>query len=215
MMKEASMNFYEKDIEDWLYEHPVHVPIFSDMRVESWIGRQYRLPSGIADLIAYTTTGHVAVIEVKSVPVDARAITQVCRYAADVQSIIQHRGYYRWSDYYTGTQVLKVVIAPGVESDTILLEADACNVALHKFSATLDIRFGEFKPRNYIEDAGEWFDAMNTASEHVAAMAAGSEWDVIGPNISYSDLSLFERVKEEATAFAHEMRREVGDTEHF
>src|SRR5690349_1304072 len=111
----GNTNHSEKDVEGWLYAHPETVRLGTSWQVKQWIGRQYKLPSGIADLIGVNEDGTVVVVEIKNVPADARAIAQVCRYAEDVRAILDRRESYSWRNGQ-GAIVLRVVIAPSVES---------------------------------------------------------------------------------------------------
>lgn len=135
------VNLLEKDIEDYLWHHPesietfnysinAHAPI-----ILSWLARQFELPSGIADLIGLDTHGHIVVVEVKNVPIKKEAITQVCRYAKDVEESISFFGE---SDEWKNVWVRKVLVAPACDGQTFI-EAAACGVTVCQFSLNFSV----------------------------------------------------------------------------
>lgn len=83
------VNLLEKDIEDWLWANASALNCRQFTIVE-WIGRQVKLPSGIADLVGYGHDGgdgnrlFPVIVEVKNVPIKTEALGQVMRYGYDV-----------------------------------------------------------------------------------------------------------------------------------
>lgn len=128
----VQLNLTEREIEEWIYCNPDRLRL----GIEGWIGRQYVLPSGIADLIDYTDDPLAVVIEVKNVPLNKAALAQVSRYAADVAEIVS------WKDRYcdwTGTGspfVRKVLFGPSIDRQT-QLEADAMGIEVMLFEPAL------------------------------------------------------------------------------
>jgi len=125
----------EADIEQYLWENPRSVK-FEGGVIDHWLKRQYTVPSGIIDLVGQTTSGNYAVIEIKNVEIEAKAIAQVCRYAYDFDAIIMK--------LQDATQVvypahcLKVLVGPGV-STTVLRECEACYVEYVQFDVELTL----------------------------------------------------------------------------
>jgi len=130
------VNLYEKDIEDWLWENPqvVRANYISSI-VHHWLGRQIEVPSGIIDLLGVTEEGIVSVVEVKNTEINAKTLTQVCRYAADIESI-QHN-YWELAPL---PPIFKTVICKGEISDRkMLFEANALNVIVQTFKVRLSL----------------------------------------------------------------------------
>lgn len=158
------VNLSEEDIENWLWENPNEVRTFIGP-VKEWIGRQIRLPSGIADLIGYVEFESdkiieklVTVIEVKNVEVTSAALTQVCRYSKDIQALIQQL-YIKKLDYdYVCSleeepMVIKIIVAKGEISDQLLYEANALDVSLISFEVEYNLNLsGTWKWNNKHRD---------------------------------------------------------------
>ena len=107
------MNFLEKELEDWFFEHPE-----AFIRDVQWTHRQLVLPSGIADVVGVDKQGIVHLVELKAVSLSSKDICQVLRYKADIK---------------TGCRFCAVkayLVGPGDVSDQLLHEANAANVEL-------------------------------------------------------------------------------------
>lgn len=193
MAKSRNFNFTEKDIENWLFENPETIRVMGNERIERWIARQYKLPSGIADLVGLSTEGIVTVVEVKNVPADGKAIAQVCRYAADIQSVLNYRAHYRGHETDNGygeARVSKIIVAPSVESKVTIMEADACQVGLRSFFAFIDIEIGVFgRNGQAVTEAASFNNSfardLDGYFRQVMQIARGKEWDSAGP---YKDI---------------------------
>ena len=178
------VNIVEKDIEDWLWANPLsfgHTILrhgtFVDM---TWVARQYRLPSGILDLfgiIDYQVTDlhywrRPVLVEVKNQPITSSAITQVCRYAADLEQIIDTAGYADGGGILKegeGT-VWKIIVCPEQITDTLLYEANAVNVSIHTFAPELTLK---------LRGATVWTQEAAVSRWHqIKTIAEGSEFDV-------------------------------------
>lgn len=175
----GKVNLTEKDIEDWLFENPEDFPADVEYHGETpivkWIGRQYHLPSGIADLIGLRGNGMLTVVEVKNVAISKAAILQVCRYASDVEQITENRDRYDFRDKDGTPYVQKVIIGPSIDDQTFM-EAQACNVAVICFVANLDIALTEIS----------WTTAAyKSRCDTLNEISKQPEWDVLG--IHYSD----------------------------
>lgn len=139
----SKVNLSEKDIEDWLFDNP------KELGIEKWIGRQFDVPSGRIDLLGIWETNFVGisipvVVEVKNVTVDSFALTQVCRYAKDIEEILITRD--EWMEREEKPWVRKIVVGKESVDNRIMFEAYALNVDIHTFSVQfkLDIS-GEYK----------------------------------------------------------------------
>lgn len=133
----------EKDIEDWLWENPGALQILDHYPIEKWIGRQVKLPSGIADLIGIFENA-IVVVEVKNVELTAEALTQVCRYAADIDALKTDWNIERFDvnggeDELEYLSIFKAVVFRGGVTNKLLHEAEALGVELHSFRVKLDL----------------------------------------------------------------------------
>lgn len=168
----SRVNLSEKDIEDWLYENPGEIPLTRDnyAPIIHWIGRQYSLPSGIADLIGVRQSGLLVVIEVKNVPINKAAILQVCRYASDLISIASEIPGYWCKDEVGTANVQKVVIGPSIDRQT-LCEAMAVEVKVITFAARLELDF-------WTHGMGK--EEWNSWSDQMLAISRQDEWKIFG-----------------------------------
>ena len=122
------INFLEKEIEDWIYIN------YKILGMEGWIGRQVKLPSGRADLIGFRNN-IIYVIEIKTGVIISEGLPQVCRYAADVQEIINQLEI---SEIYS---IQKMIICAGGITNHIMFEADALKIDLRTFDITVTASF--------------------------------------------------------------------------
>lgn len=118
----SKANLLEKDIEDYLWHNPSEV-YCDHFRVARWIKRQYQVHSGILDLLGVTDNYHLVIVEVKNVPIDASALTQVSRYAFDVANVADKAGDIYMGHDHGGLHVYKMVIGRSISNKT-MLEAD-------------------------------------------------------------------------------------------
>ena len=125
-MKRLSVQ--EKDVENYLYDHP------DELRVDRWIERQMQLPSGVADLVGVRRF-YIVVVEIKVVEINAEALTQICRYAADIECIFEG------IDVGYGVQdIKKAIVSPfGIDRKT-MFEANALNIDIHTFDVGLLVK---------------------------------------------------------------------------
>lgn len=134
------VNLSEEDIENWLWENQ---PSY----ITKWLGRQVKLPSGIADLIGIHKDGDIAVIELKNIEIDSAALTQVCRYAKDMENIMDRFCCTHYTEEYMyehgmlgQTIIQKYVIGKGIPSDKVIFEANALDVNVGFFSVDYSIK---------------------------------------------------------------------------
>lgn len=202
----SRLNLLEKDIEDWLYANPGSIRT-NWGSVTEWVGRQYRLPSGIADLVGVLDGGIVVIVEVKNVPINKAALTQVCRYAADLLEILQWRNYYPNPEMQGMSYVEKIVVGPSIDDQTFT-EAAALNVSIHEFSASLDIDISE------IEWTAGTRDSMSATYRQ---MAHAPEWDRFGKHTDILQAEYLEgNEQEEApTPKWFDEPSDSTDAEHF
>lgn len=144
IIDERKVNLAEKDIEQWLWENPGKVKNRFGS-VQRWLKRQYKVPSGVIDLIGLSSSHQVLVVEIKNTEIEAGALTQVCRYAADIEYVYQRV----WGtieqeieDDITFWQVGKVVVGRSISSQA-MMEAEALGVHIITFGVTLSLSLGE------------------------------------------------------------------------
>lgn len=165
----ARVNLLEKDIEDWLYENPDTIEAGSSV-VSHWIGRQYRLPSGIADLVGITHHFMLVVVEIKNVAINKAAVTQVCRYAADLQDILLRRENYIFTRDDGEPLVWKVLVGPSIDDQTFG-EAIACGISVVQFTPNLNLDFSR------IHWSKEYRDRVR---EQIREISFREEWKAFG-----------------------------------
>ena len=127
----------EKDIEDYFFNRPQALD-----NTLKWIGRQVRLPSGVADLVGfhYTNTNgrpRLYVLELKKEVIKSQHLTQVCRYTEDLDRIIDEIYFHEHDHMVTRddrVRAEKVVAGFGVASDHVMFEASAMGVTLVNLS---------------------------------------------------------------------------------
>lgn len=181
----SRVNLLEKDIEDWLYANPQSLDqSYEENPIVNWIGRQYQLPSGIADLIGVRQDRKVVVVEVKNVPINKAAVLQVCRYTDDVKHILTSRMDYPHIHNWNEPAVEMVLVGPSIDDQTFM-EACAVNVQTFVFSAQLTLDIGPM----------QWTsDYRNKVSDQVDEIATRHEWGIFGMTIrehiklSYADV---------------------------
>lgn len=136
----------EKDLEDFLFDNPSAVSFFSiapwgfqnTLKVNFWIGRQVNVASGIIDLLGVTAQNDFVVVEVKLGCVKPEALSQVLRYAADIDDCLNGIVYAtpKPNQYHQSLQdnatyeirVHKLIIGESFKQKT-LLEANSLGVA--------------------------------------------------------------------------------------
>lgn len=183
----SRVNLLEKDIEDWLYENPSGLPeSYAHGAITKWIGRQYTLPSGIADLIGVHEDGMLVVVEVKNVPINKAAVLQVCRYQDDLKYIVSERVGYPHLKHDNEPEIEMVLVGPSIDGQTFS-EARAVGVTTYQFTAkvTLDI------------NRLSWNDdhRAKVRVQH-AEIAARPEWEIFGLT-NIEDYAQFKKEQEE------------------
>jgi hypothetical protein len=187
----SRVNLLEKDIEDWLFENPdsIRYPYYENP-ITKWIGRQYQLPSGIADLIGIREDMKLVVVEIKNVPINKAAILQICRYAYDLKHIVSNRMNYPFVSESNEPDVEMVVIGQSIDGQTFM-EAQAVSVNVYSFSVTLDLDVNRMNLTNEIR--------KSMRNQH-DLIADKPEWGIYGLTAK-EDYEQFER---ERAAAAHE-----------
>lgn len=192
----SRLNLLEKDIEDWLYENPNALPApFNENLITEWIGRQYALPSGIADLIGIREDKRVVVVEIKNVAINKAAVLQVCRYHSDLQFIVSSRMDYPHTLDWGEPIIDKILVGPSVDNQTFC-EAQAVGVEVVIFSANLTLDLSRLR----------WsHEHSNEVTEQRNAIAERPEWAIFGITID-EDLEQrrLEREREGQVDFAIE-----------
>lgn len=170
-----TLQYTEKDIELWLFARPQYVgsDAWPDLDVAEWIGRQYQLPSGIADLVGITSRGQLVVIEVKNVPINKAALTQVSRYRYDLMCVANRfASYPRHLD--GRPEVFAMVIGPSIDEQTHI-EAYALDIAVMCFDvqAWVACHSVDYRVRHQSEQH----------QQQIEAIAARPEWDTLGARV--------------------------------
>lgn len=191
----SKVNLLEKDIEDWLFENPQELPHWDDNLITQWIGRQYSLPSGIADLIGLRKDNRVVVVEVKNVPINKAAILQVCRYQNDIKHALSARMDYPHMRDWNEPVVDMVLVGPSIDGQTFS-EALAVGVDVITFAASVTLSMARLRWNH--EQA--W-----SISEQRDAVAARPEWAIFGLTIREDiEQSRIEQERASRTDFAIE-----------
>lgn len=112
----------ERDMEDYLYTHPEQLK----GAITHWVGRQFEVPSGIIDLLGVNQFGQPVVVELKNVPFESRHLTQVYRYASDIETANEFNGIF--------VPVTKILIGPHAPDDKLMIEAVAMQIRIRKFN---------------------------------------------------------------------------------
>lgn len=183
------VNLTERDIEDWIYENRTEIPHNYHGWITHWFGRQYQLPSGIADLIGMRTNGVAVVIEVKNVAINKAAITQVCRYAADLRELIANRMDYPIRESDTYPYIEKILIGPSIDSQTFG-EAKACGVEVITFIPRLSLCVRRL----------DWTDEYEKERESKLEVLARNEvWNMYGELVADAVRARYEHPQIEST----------------
>ena len=130
------VNLAEADIEQWLFDHPEKVTYSG--HIQKWVGRQFKVPSGIIDLLGIDQDGDYIVVEVNNTEITAEALTQVSRYAKDIEEIIHTLEDWYNKEWY----VMKLIIGKGEITNEIQFEADALDIGLISFRVQMDLDLG-------------------------------------------------------------------------
>lgn len=145
----------EKHLEDYLWGHPealgmIYAP---DPTPEySFIFRQFRLPSGIVDLLGFDY--RLVAFELKRGTVTSQALAQLLRYMCDLKHAVdrflfecqEHERLRAWAHYHWTNEgadvhnfVRGVLIGNDVEDKNLLIACAACgvNVYTYRFDGSL------------------------------------------------------------------------------
>lgn len=127
------VNIPERAIEDWLFDNPEEVRTIDGCVVERWLSRQFRVPSGIIDLLGVCNDGSLIVVEVKNESPTSSALTQVKRYAVDIANIALN---------IPNSDLLPVkmtVVGTGNLPDQLMFEANAMEIAIMSYEVSLQL----------------------------------------------------------------------------
>lgn len=125
----------EKHLEDFLFSKP-HIIFPIQTRV---IARQYKLPSGIADMVL-AHLQRLAVVELKKGAIDAITIAQCLRYMGDMQGILEgvlgrlyaqgslNQGEFTAAFIRIPQYVQGVVIGKSFEDEKLITVCEAANI---------------------------------------------------------------------------------------
>lgn len=134
----SKVNLKEKDIEDYLYHNPGDVMYGGGWPVYRWLARQYKVNSGIIDLLGCTGR-NIVVVEVKNVDIDEKAITQVCRYVNDIRRIANNAYVHHCVKYPVSSPIVYgVLVGPSIQRN-VFRDAEALGVYVNKFTVNLTV----------------------------------------------------------------------------
>lgn len=198
----SRVNLLEKDIEDWLYENPgALLSRYDDNPIVRWIGRQYTLPSGIADLIGVRQDDRLVVVEVKNVAINKAAVLQVCRYQTDLQYIVSNRMEYPHIRDWNEPVIDMVLVGPSIDGQTFT-EAQAVGVQVFSFSASLELDLSSLY----------WsHDQRDALAQQREEIARRPEWGIYGITIK-EDVENFRKQREAAAN--NELFQVISDLAH-
>ncbi len=130
------INLSEKDLEEYIYANPQLVTMpFSESPVDEWIGRQFHVPSGIIDLLGVTGNKCLVVVELKNTQFASNHITQVCRYAKDIEEIAHYSNIANETPY-------KLLIGTYEPSSEIITEAKAVDTYIKTIDVEYSMKIG-------------------------------------------------------------------------
>lgn len=124
----------EKDIEDYIEANPDLVMTNRGTGIYYWLARQFKVPSGIIDLLGFDEAGMPIVVELKKGPIDAAALAQVSRYAHDIYQVLIMSDE-KWLNH----KPLKVVIGSSID-DQAMHEALALDIQVMVFQVQVSIQ---------------------------------------------------------------------------
>jgi RecB family endonuclease NucS len=127
-LNRGGVSISEGIVQEWLYERPDLIQGEDLSPVIKWIGRQYKLPTGVADLIGVQENGNISLIEVKRLRITRADIWQVARYASGLERIF-NRSY---GD--RDKKVDLILVGSGIGWE-ILNDARAAGVKVFSYSA--------------------------------------------------------------------------------
>lgn len=145
-----TIRFDEKDIEDYLYENPNKIELYGNT-VQEWVARQYRVPSGVIDLIGYmgqtVLTGPepyempiFCVVELKNTMIDSNAIAQVLRYYYDFEEILTKSCERAGRLLYFAPSIYKAIVGNSKHiPNNVIFEANATEIELFNFNASFNL----------------------------------------------------------------------------
>lgn len=199
----SRLNLTERDIEDWLYANPraLGESYPNETYITKWIGRQYHLPSGIADLIGVRHNGKLVVVEVKNVPINKAAVLQVCRYATDLSDIVGNRDGYRAPHSRDMFDVQKILVGPSIDRQTFQ-ETLACNVRVMQFDVDLRLTLGQLSLS---------MDDFRQREDHIKAISLRDEWSIFGAHYSERSIRSVGKINERADEYDELLAAIVSD----
>lgn len=172
---ESKVHLQEKDIEDYLFAHPEVIETYGDP-VRAWVKRQFEIPSGVLDLLGVTLGGDFLIVEIKNTPIESAALTQVCRYAFDVENILRISVPDLIGVYDRPPRVYTLVIGRSIDAKT-MREAEALNIVAVSFAVELSLKItGPYRwAESFEEDRRQRYSALSVDLDLTAAVRAGDQ----------------------------------------
>lgn len=128
----SQVSLKEKDIEEYLYQHPHSLLTRNKYPITHFVLRQFTVPSGIIDLVGMSEDSEAVVVEVKNVTITSDALAQVCRYAADMERILARLPHPYVYDVH------KIVVGTNITNEA-MFEANALGIRVYTFAVELDL----------------------------------------------------------------------------
>lgn len=191
----SRLNLSEKDIENYLWEHPDEIGYNSrsgpGAYVTHWIGRQIEVPSGIIDLLGVLSTGQPVVVEVKNVPLEGRAVAQVVRYTHDIYCTVSSR-----YNKCAGDTVKSILIGTSIDNKTTH-ECIASKVIPMVFSSTMSLEItqiefnreyeGQIWDKRYSLSKSPIFSVLDSFYAKPERLNVPSEYLEMNPSVEAGD----------------------------
>lgn len=124
------VNLAEADIEQYLWENP-HLVQLHGMPIERWIKRQFRIPSGILDLMGVNRLGSLALVEIKNTELKLEHIAQVKRYAYDINAVLTIHG--------AEDRLCNPILVGRSITDSLYRDCEACGVRVQVFDVSFKL----------------------------------------------------------------------------
>lgn len=166
------MLMMERDLEAVLFDYPRLIPplfgtgSYACPAVSSWVARQYTVPSGRIDLLGvreYPPYRTLVVVELKRGEIDARSLTQVCRYAADIENILAHITHTNGVMPVGDSRVNKIVIGSRIAHQQYIA-AEGMGVSVYSYCVERDRL--EISPIIF-EDSWRWVAYERIAEDSI------------------------------------------------
>lgn len=164
LINPRQVNLAEADIERYIFENPQLVCNGKRRRIDRWLRRQYRVPSGIIDLLGLDEMGDIVVVELKNTELKRDAILQVKRYAFDIDQMMVAAGVYSSHCY-------PILIGASVGAD-VFLDCEACGVDVQTFRLSFSMTIDrQVWTRDFLDERYERHEKLSRDAEIAMCIA--------------------------------------------